>query len=175
MKENKKVLCFVAELFEDLELWYPVLRLREEGIEVKLVGREAGKVYKGKHGVSATSDLSFSEVNAQDYDGIIIPGGYAPDKLRVIQEALDLVKTADDMKKPIGQICHAGQVTVSAKILAGRKVTSVKAIKDDMVNSGAEWTDEEVVIDRNLVSSRTPSDLPAYVKKFIEVLNMDIM
>lgn len=171
MKENKKILCFVAELFEDLELWYPVLRLREEGIEVKLVGKEANKVYKGKNGVPATTDLAFNELVAKDYDGVLIPGGYAPDKLRVIEEALYLVKNMDDMNKPIGQICHAGQVTVSAGILKGRKVTSVKAIKDDMVNAGAQWVDEEVVVDKNLVSSRTPADLPAYTKKYIEVLN----
>ncbi len=167
---NKKVLCCVADVFEDLELWYPVIRLREEGVEVKLVGEEANKEYKGKYGLSATSDVAFREVRAEDYDGILIPGGYAPDKMRRLPEARALVKAMDDMKKPIGEICHAGWLPISAGILKGRKVTSVEAIKDDMVNAGAEWVDEEVVVDGNLISSRTPKDLPAYGKAFIEAL-----
>jgi len=167
----KKILCCVADIFEDLELWYPVIRLREEGYEVLLVGDEAGKTYTGKHGVPAVSDLAFKDVKAEDYHGLLIPGGFAPDKMRRLPEARKLVKDMDDQGKPIAQICHAGWLPISAGILKGRKVTSVDAIKDDMVNAGAEWVDEEVVVDRNLISSRTPKDLPAYAKAIIKALN----
>lgn len=167
----KKILCCVADIFEDLELWYPVIRLREEGYEVLLVGDEAGKTYKGKHGVPAVSDLAFKDVRAEDYQGLLIPGGFAPDKMRRIPEARTLVKEMDEAKKPIAQICHAGWLPISAGILKGRRVTSVDAIKDDMINAGAEWVDEEVVVDGNLISSRTPKDLPAYAKAIIKALN----
>jgi len=136
-----KVINLVHEDFEDLELWYPTLRLREEGTTVHLVGESGGITYKGKHGVPAVSDFGFAEV-------------------RAVHEA----------GKPIGQICHAGWVLVSAGILKGRRVTSVGAIRDDLANAGALWVDEPVVVDGNLVSSRRPPDLPQYVRAYIELL-----
>lgn len=167
---NKKVIALVEDDFEDLELWYPVLRLREEGTTVDLVGKEANKTYVGKYGVPATSDKAFGDVDVASYDGILVPGGWAPDKLRRYQEVIDFVKYMDENKKPIGQICHAGWVLISANILQGKQVTSTPGIKDDMTNAGATWHDEAVIVDGHIVSSRRPPDLPPYVKAFADEL-----
>ncbi|SEN71340.1 type 1 glutamine amidotransferase domain-containing protein [Lihuaxuella thermophila] len=166
---GKKVACFVEAEFEDLELWYPVLRLREEGAEVHLVGPKA-ESYKGKYGVPAQADLSLEQLNPEAYDGFLVPGGWAPDKLRRYPEVLSAIRHADEAGKPIGQICHAGWVLISAKILNGKRVTSTPGIRDDMENAGAVWVDEPVVVDGHLVSSRRPPDLPAYAKAFCDVL-----
>ncbi len=166
----KRILSLLGEDFEDLELWYPVHRLREEGCIVDLVAEEKGKTYHGKYGVPCTSDYSFAEVEAKDYDGLLVPGGWAPDKLRRFPKVLQLVREMDEAKKPIGQICHAGWVLASAGILKGRKVTSTPGIKDDMMNAGAEWVDEETVVDGNIISGRRPPDLPSYMKAYIKVL-----
>ena len=170
MQSNKKVISLVYHDFEDLELWYPVLRLREEGITVHIVGEKAGEKYIGKSGYPAHSDYSFSDINISEYDAILIPGGWAPDKLRRFPQVLDFVRHMDKNNKPIGQICHAGWVLISAKILKGRNVTSTPGIRDDMENAGATWYDEDVVIDRNIISSRRPPDLPQYAKAFCDVL-----
>ncbi|MBD1380370.1 type 1 glutamine amidotransferase domain-containing protein [Metabacillus arenae] len=168
--KDKKVIALVSEDFEDLELWYPVLRLREEGATVHLVGEKANVTYKGKYGVPAESDLSFQDVQADGYDAILVPGGWAPDKLRRYPEVLEMVRQMDQAKKPIGQICHAGWVLISAGILQGRKVTSTPGIKDDMTNAGAAWYDEAVIVDEHIISSRRPPDLPPYVRAFADVL-----
>ncbi|MDR6226066.1 type 1 glutamine amidotransferase domain-containing protein [Desmospora profundinema] len=168
--EGKKVVSFVEAEFEDLELWYPVIRLQEEGAQVVLAGPEANTVYKGKYGVPAETDRAFSELSADDYDAVLVPGGWAPDKIRRYPEVLRLIQEADQAGKPIGQICHAGWVLISADILRGRKVTSTPGIKDDMTNAGATWVDEAVVIDGNLVSSRRPPDLAPYAKAFCDLL-----
>ncbi|TBL78290.1 type 1 glutamine amidotransferase domain-containing protein [Paenibacillus thalictri] len=167
---GKRVLCFIDEEFEDLELWYPVYRVREEGAEVVLAGAKKGAVYHGKYGVPAQADGAFGDYDAGDFDGVLVPGGWAPDKLRRYPEVLDFVRRMNEANKPIGQICHAGWVLISAKILAGRTVTSTPGIRDDMENAGATWLDEAVVIDGNLVSSRRPPDLPPYAKAFCDVL-----
>jgi protease I len=167
---GKKVLSFVHEDCEDLELWYPVLRLREEGATVHLVGEDAGYTYKGKYGVPATSDFAFKDVDPNDYDALLVPGGWAPDKLRRFKEVIEIVRHMEERKKPIGQICHAGWVLISAKILNGKTVTSTPGIRDDMENAGATWLDEAVVVDGHLISSRRPPDLPDYMKAFIQVL-----
>ncbi|SEQ73148.1 protease I [Virgibacillus subterraneus] len=167
---DKRVIALVEDGFEDLELWYPVLRLQEEGTDVHLVGKESHKKYVGKYGVPATSDYAFSDVNAEDYDAILVPGGWAPDKLRRYPEVLEYVRVMNDAKKPIGQICHAGWVLISANILQGRTVTSTPGIKDDMSNAGATWIDEAVIVDGHIVSSRRPPDLPAYAKAFADKL-----
>lgn len=168
--KDKRILALVHEDFEDSELIYPIYRLAEEGIRVTLAGEKAKEPYHGKYGIPVVSDLAYGEVDPADYDGLVIPGGWAPDRIRRYPEALDIVKYMDDHSKPIAQICHAGWVAVSAGILKGRKVTSVPAIKDDMINAGAQWVDQEVVRDRNLVSSRRPPDLPAYMRTFIQLL-----
>jgi protease I len=167
---GKKILSFVHHEFEDLELWYPILRLREEGAEVHLAGEEAGKTYIGKYGVPADADYAYGDITPSDYDAILVPGGWAPDKIRRFPEVLNIVQYMDKNKKTIGQICHAGWVLISADILKGRKVTSTPGIKDDMVNAGAEWIDEPVVVDGHLVSSRRPPDLPDYLREFIKVM-----
>ncbi|MCK0472066.1 type 1 glutamine amidotransferase domain-containing protein [Halalkalibacter sp. APA_J-10(15)] len=168
--QHKKVIALVDEEFEDLELWYPVMRLREEGATVHLVGLEKDKTYIGKYGVPATTEYAFSEVKSSEYDGILVPGGWAPDKLRRYPEVLTLVKEMDQAKKPIGQICHAGWVLISAKILEGKIVTSTPGIRDDMENAGATWKDEAVVVDHHIISSRRPPDLPPYAKAFADAL-----
>lgn len=168
-KSNKKILLLVEDLYEDLEFHYPKIRLEEEAIKVIVAGPKK-MMYHGKKGLSAEPDITFSEINPDDYDGVVIPGGFAPDKLRRYQEVLDLVKKYDDEKKLIAFICHAGWVPISAKILKDRKATSFSAIKDDMINAGAKWEDAPVVIDGNLISSRTPADLGEFCKAIIKIL-----
>lgn len=167
---GKKVIQLVSADFEDLELWYPVLRLREEGAVVHIVGENANQEYIGKYGVPIVSEYAFKDINPEDYDAILVPGGWSPDKLRRYEDVISMVQTMDKSKKPIGQICHAGWVLISAKILQGVKVTSTPGIKDDMENAGATWVNEPVVTDGHIVSSRRPPDLPDYMREFIEVL-----
>lgn len=167
---GKRVIALVDEEFEDLELWYPIYRVREEGAEVHLVGPEKGKKYIGKYGVPAEAEYSFEEIDAKDYDGILVPGGWAPDKLRRYGKVLEMVKELHAAKKPIGQICHAGWVLISAKILQGVTVTSTPGIRDDMENAGAIWKDEAVVVDGHIISARRPPDLPPYGKAFVDAL-----
>lgn len=153
--------------YEDLELWYPVLRMREEGFSVDLAGEQRGKEYHGKHGLVAVADLGFREAKTREYDFLLIPGGWAPDKLRRVPDVLQMVREANERNAIIGQICHAGWVTISAKIMKGRRVTGTSAIRDDMENAGAIWCDEPMVRDGNLISSRHPGDLPAYAKALV--------
>ncbi|WP_082235635.1 type 1 glutamine amidotransferase domain-containing protein [Halobacillus massiliensis] len=168
--QNKKVIALVSKDFEDLELWYPLLRLQEEGATIHLVGEKAGTEYPGKYGVPATSDYGFDDIRPENYDGILVPGGWSPDKLRRYESVLNMVRHMDEHKKPIGQICHAGWVLISAGILEGRQVTSTPGIKDDMINAGAEWLDKPVVQDGHLISARRPPDLPPYAKAFADLL-----
>lgn len=171
-QEIKKgnILQLVEENFEDLELWYPVLRAREAGYNVVLAGKEKNKQYMGKYGVPATTEISFAEVKAGSYDGVLIPGGWAPDKLRRYPELLEIIHLMEKENKVMAQICHAGWVLVSADILKGKIVTSTPAIRDDMVNAGAHWKDESVVVDDYLISAQGPRDLPDYMKAVLERL-----
>lgn len=169
--ENKKVIALVEEEFEefeDLELWYPILRLREEGATVHLVGKEAGKTYTGKYGVPAEADYAFGDIRADEYDAILVPDGWAPEKLRRYPEVLEFVRSMDAAQKSIGQICHAGWVLISASILQGKHVTSTPGIKDDMTNAGALWHDEPVTVDGHIVSSRRPPYVKAFADKLAE-------
>jgi protease I len=168
--EGKKILMFVDDVYEDLELWYPKLRLMEEGAVVVIAGPEANKVYAGKHGYPCKSDASYNDVEEKDFDGLVIPGGFAPDKLRRVLKVLQLTKQFKDSRKLVAHICHAGWITISAKIMNGYKCTSTPGIKDDIENAGATWIDKPVVIDRNMVSSRRPDDLPDFCIGIIEVL-----
>ncbi|MHA7963686.1 type 1 glutamine amidotransferase domain-containing protein [Paenibacillus sp. CAU 1782] len=168
--QNKTVICLLDDEFEDLELWYPVYRVREAGATVLYAGPQKGKTHIGKYGVPAVADLSFDEVASSDIHGLLVPGGWAPDKLRRYPKVLQLVQELNAQDKPIGQICHAGWVLISAKILEGRKVTSTPGIRDDMENAGATWYDEAVVVDGNLISARRPPDLPPYAKAFVDAL-----
>lgn len=167
---GKKVIALVDEEFEDLELWYPIYRVLEEGAEVHLAGPQKGKKYIGKYGVPAEAQYAFEELNSRDYDGILVPGGWAPDKLRRYGKVLEIIREMHEARKPIGQICHAGWVLVSAKILDGITVTSTPGIRDDMENAGAIWKDEPVVVDGHIISARRPPDLPPYGKAFVEAL-----
>ncbi|WP_163528261.1 type 1 glutamine amidotransferase domain-containing protein [Halobacillus ihumii] len=168
--QGKKVIQLVSKDFEDLELWYPLLRLQEEGATVHLVGEKAGEVYPGKYGVPAASDYAFDEIDPANYDGILVPGGWSPDKLRRYDSVLNMVRHMNEHHKPIGEICHAGWVLISAGILEGRQVTSTPGIKDDMINAGATWYDEAVVKDGHIISARRPPDLPPYAKAFADLL-----
>lgn len=165
-----RVAALVEEIYEDLELWYPVLRLREAGAEVTIIGPKAGEIYKSKHGYPAKADLGMDDANADDFAGLVIPGGFAPDRMRRYPAMLNFVRAMDAAKKPIAFICHAGWVPISAGIVRGRTVTSVSAIKDDLINAGATWVDQEVVIDGHLITSRTPPDLPAFARELVKML-----
>jgi protease I len=166
---GRRAAVMVGPLFEDSEAIYPLYRLQEAGAEVAVVGIEAGSTVKGKNGIELEVEKAAGDVSADDLDLLVIAGGYGPDKLRADDGVLRLVGALHEQDKPIAFICHAGWVPASAGILTGRRVTSVPYIKDDMVNAGAEWEDSEVVVDGNLISSRRPPDLPAFMRATIEV------
>ena len=170
---NARVLIIGADLFEDMELLYPLYRLREEQAAVTLatLGGEPVSGKKGHGPVSADADIA--DVSADDFDALVIPGGYAPDKLRRDDDALGLVRAFDEAGKPIAFICHAGWVPISAGILKGRRATSVDAIRDDMVNAGVDWVDEETVVDGNLITARVPGDLGPWMRALLDALRAD--
>lgn len=167
---GKRVAVLVEDMYEDLELWYPYYRLVEEGAEVTLVGPEA-KVYQSKHGYPAKADVAADAVSAAMFDGVVVPGGFAPDRLRRYQAILDLVSGVFAKGGLVAAICHAAWVPISAGIMKDKRATCVSAIKDDLINAGATYLDQEVVVDGNLVTSRTPRDLPAFLPAMIEVLS----
>lgn len=163
------ILTIVDDIYEDLELWYPLMRLEAAGAKVTVAGLEK-KIYSGKHGYPAEAKSLISEMNSKDFDGFLIPGGFMPDKLRRIAKVLELTREFDEQGKLIAMICHAPWIPISAKILGGRTVTSTPGIRDDVENAGARWLDEAVVIDRNIVSARRPPDLPQFGEAIIEYL-----
>lgn len=168
--QGKRVAILAADLYEDQELWYPYYRLQEAGADVTLVGVEADTTYTSKHGYPVTTDESAQQVHAEDFDGVVIPGGYAPDKLRRSDAVLNLVRAIHDRGGMVAAICHAGWVPISAGIMRGRTATCFYAIKDDLINAGAVYKDEPVVADGNLVTSRSPADLPYFLPAIIETL-----
>jgi protease I len=163
------ILFFAGPLYEDLELWYPKIRLEEEGASTVVAGT-GEKTYQGKRGYPLTVDTSVDEVEAAEFDGLVIPGGYAPDIMRRSPKLLQLTREIYQAGKPVAFICHAGWVPISAGIVKGKRGTSVGAIKDDLVNAGMIWEDSPVVVDGNLISSRTPADLPLFCKAIIAAL-----
>ncbi|MFP4564802.1 MAG: type 1 glutamine amidotransferase domain-containing protein [Spirochaetia bacterium] len=165
---ERKAVILVEDMYEDMEFWYPYYRLLEEGYAVTVVAPEKNRVYTSKHGYPVKSEAAPEGIDIQSIDVLVVPGGYAPDKLRRYDGILDLVRGVYDKGGVVGMICHAGWVPISAGITKGRKVTSVSAIKDDLVNSGADFVDEPVVVDNRLVSSRTPDDLPVFVKAILD-------
>ncbi len=169
----KRIVALVDDLYEDLELWYPRLRLQEEGWEVVVAGPEAGKQYAGKNGYPCKADAAIPSISPRAFDALRVPGGFAPDKLRRCLHVQGLVQEMDRLGKPIAFICHAGWVLISAGILRGRRATSTIGIRDDMVNAGAIWVDEALVTDKNLVSSRTPADLPFFGRAIVDQLKRD--
>ncbi len=160
---GKTILFFAGPLYEDLELWYPKIRLEEEGARTVVAGT-GEKTYQGKRGYPLTVDANVDDLSAADFDGLVIPGGYAPDIMRRSPKLLQLTKEIYDAGKPVAFICHAGWVPISAGIVRGKRGTSVGAIKDDLVNAGLLWEDSPVVVDGNLISSRTPADLPHFMR-----------
>ena len=166
---KKTVLILVGPEYEDLEVWYPKLRLEEAGFDVKLAGT-GDREYRGKHGYPCVVDGKVADFPATSLAGILAPGGWAPDKLRRDAEVLRRVREVHERGKMVATICHGPWILISAGIVKGRKLTSTVGIKDDVVNAGATWVDEPAVIDGNLVSSRVPKDLPAFAKAMLEVL-----
>lgn len=167
--KGKRIAIFVDTLYQEMELWVPLYRFQEAGAETVTIGAKAGATYTSKLGYPATAQTSYDEVSAKDFDGLVVPGGYAPDHMRRHAKALEFVRETDEQGKLIAAICHALWVPCSAGILKGRRVTSFFAVKDDVVNAGGLWEDSEVVVDRNLVTSRTPADLPAFCRESIKV------
>jgi protease I len=167
---DRKVLILAADDFEDMELLYPLYRLIEEGVAVTVAGLDEHPV-RGKKGYGPLPvGATVAQVVEPDFDALVIPGGYAPDKLRRSDVVLDLVRAFDEAGKPIAFICHAGWVPISAKIIKGRRATSVSAIRDDMINAGADWVDEPTVVDGHLISARTPADLGPWMKALLRAL-----
>lgn len=160
----------VEDLYQDQEVWYPLFRLREAGAKVTAIGTGSKTTYTSKHGYPIQADQKIDDARAQDYDCVVIPGGYAPDILRRYEGVLSFVRDADRQSRVIGAICHGPWVLCSANTLRGRKATCFSAIKDDVIHAGATYTDEEVVVDRNLVTSRKPDDLPAFMKAILSLL-----
>jgi len=169
--KGEKVLIFAEEIYNEHELWYPYYRLLEAGAEVTIVGSGSAKSYMGKYGIPVTVDKNADQIVANEYDGVIIPGGYAPDHMRRYPAMVQIVKEMSDQGKVIGSICHGGWMLASADILKGRTVTSFFAIKDDLIHAGANYVDEEVVVDGNIITSRKPEDLPAFMKAIIAALS----
>jgi protease I len=170
MVEGTKVVILVEDMFNIYEFWYPYYRLKEAGVEVTVVGSGRKNQFTGKPATEVSVDTNAEDVSAADFDGIVIPGGYAPDMMRRSPAMVKLVADFDKADKLIAAICHAGWMLASADVLRGRNVTSFFAIKDDMVNAGAEWQDAAVVVDNNMVTSRTPDDLPVFMPAILKVL-----
>ena len=168
---GKKVIILVEQMFNDQEFWYPFYRLKEAGAQVVVVGSGTAGVYSGKSGTEAAVDASAGEISPSEFDGILIPGGYAPDHMRRHAEMVKLVQDIFNAGKLVAAICHAGWMLASAKILSGRTVTSFYAIKDDLIHAGANWVDQELVEDGNLITSRTPDDLPAFMRAVVAKLH----
>ncbi|MBI4272473.1 type 1 glutamine amidotransferase [Candidatus Uhrbacteria bacterium] len=167
---GKKIAILVEKYYEEIELWYPYYRLREEGAIVVRIGSGTAKTYEGKYGYPVTPDKSIDEVNAKDFDAVIIPGGFSPDFMRRSEHMVQFVKDIYAHRGVAAAICHGPWMLISANLVRGKKATSFFAIKTDMVNAGAEYIDTEVVSDQRIVTSRKPDDLPAFCKAIIDAL-----
>jgi len=170
--EGKRVAVLVGPGYEDLEFWVPLMRMQEEGAQVTVVGREAGKTYTSKSGgLTATAGAGAGDVSPQDFDALLIPGGWAPDKLRRYPAVLSLVRGMYEQDKIVGAICHAGLVLISAGIVRGQRATGSLGIKDDLVNAGATWVDEPAFRAGNVVWGRVVADIPAYCRELVAALS----
>jgi protease I len=168
--QGKKVIVLAEEMYNEYELWYPYYRLKEAGADVTLVGSGSAESYKAKSGLEVNVDTSADQVSAADYDGVVIPGGYAPDRMRRYPSMVKLVRDFFEAGKVVAAICHAGWMLASAEIIEGKTVTCFFSIKDDLIHAGGNYVDKEVVVDGNLITSRTPDDLPAFMRAVIEGL-----
>jgi protease I len=165
----KTLLTFVDDVYEDLELWYPKLRLEESGYDTRLAGPEL-RSFTGKHGYPAKADLLIQDARSADFVGLLVPGGFMPDKLRRDPKVLSLTREFFEQGKLVAFICHGGWIPISARILKGRRATGSLGIKDDLENAGAVWVDQPVVVDGNLISSRTPRDLAPFARAMVDFL-----
>ncbi len=168
---DQRILMFVGDIYEDLELWYPKLRLIEAGVHVTVAGPQANTHYAGKHGYPCVSDAAIAEMDAADFTGLIVPGGFMPDKLRRDPNVLQLVRDFHESGKLIAAICHGGWIPISAGVYRDVRVTGSPGIKDDLINAGAHWEDAPVVIDRHFVSSRKPDDLPDFCRGILQIFS----
>lgn len=167
--KGKRIAILVDQMYQEMEVWYPLFRFREAGADVVTVAAKAGESYASKLGYPCKADLSYDAARAEDFDGVIAPGGFAPDFIRRHPRAIEFVREISSQGKLVAAICHGPWVLCSAGVLKGRRATSFFAIKDDVVNAGAKWEDSEVVTDENIVTSRKPDDLPAFCLACIEV------
>jgi protease I len=168
--QGKRVVVLVAEGFEDLEFWVTVMRLREEEAAVTIAGTEPGVPLRGKNGLEAAADVDVTHVSAAEIDALVVPGGWAPDKLRRSAAVTSLVRDVHEADKIVGLICHAGLVGISAGIVAGHRATGSLGIKDDLVNGGATWVDEPALRDGNLVWGRVVEDIPAFCRELVAAI-----
>ncbi|NBB80566.1 MAG: DJ-1/PfpI/YhbO family deglycase/protease [Verrucomicrobia bacterium] len=167
---HHRVLFFVGDIYEDLELWYPLYRLQEAGARTVIAGETLG-TFAGKNGYPCAAEALIDDMDEADFTALVIPGGFMPDKLRRNPKVLELTRAFDQSGKMIAMICHAGWIPISAGIMQGRTVTSTPGIKDDLTNAGATWVDEAVVTDGHIISARRPPDLPAFGGAIINYLN----
>ncbi|ALS21948.1 MULTISPECIES: type 1 glutamine amidotransferase domain-containing protein [Paenibacillus] len=167
---GRRVALLIEDDYQELEAWYPVLRLQEEGATVVIVGSGRKSTYHSKLGYPITADRSADEVKADEFDAVVIPGGFAPDHMRLSRPMVNLVRKAYESGKLTAAICHGGWMLASAGAVRGRRVTGYLPIRDDVVNAGGEWVDAEVVCDGNVITSRTPEDLPAFAREIVKYL-----
>jgi protease I len=168
--QDKRIAVFLEEGFEDLEFWVTVMRLREEGAKVRIVGTKADQTVKGKNGLAATSEVAAESVSADDFDAVVVPGGWAPDKLRRYPSVTGIVRRVYEQKKIVGLICHAGLVGISAGIVKGHRATGSKGIKDDLINAGATWVDQAAFRDGSLVWGRVVEDIPDFCRELVKAI-----
>ena len=172
MAKDLKIAILVDQLFQDSEVTDPKEKLNNAGFKVEIIGPNNNEEYVGKKGTKIKADKSIDEVSAKEYVGLVIPGGWAPDKMRMNEKMVRFVQDINAKDKPIGCICHGGSLLIEADIVKGRKVTSYASIKTDLINSGARWSDKEVIVDGNLITSRTPADLPIFCAELLKVLSL---
>ena len=169
--DGKRIAILAENMYQEMELWVPYYRFKEEGAEVKVVGAGGAKSYTSKHGYPVSVDVQADQVSPVEFDAVIVPGGYAPDMMRRHEPMVRLVRESAQQGKVVAAICHAGWMLVSAGILKGKKATSFFSIKDDLIAAGAQWVDAEVVVDGSLITSRKPDDLPAFCREIIKALS----
>ena len=166
----KKILIFVENGVEDSEFIYPYYRFQEEGYKMDIAAPKANTIYTGKHGLTFTSEYAPKDINIDDYDAVIIPGGQAPDRMRIHKELVNIIKAANVEGKIIAAVCHGPQMLIEADIVRGKTVTSWPSVRTDLRNAGAKVLDESAVVDGNLVTSRSPADLPDFCRATIKLL-----
>src|SRR6266576_3579114 len=169
--EGKRIAILAENMYQEMELWVPYYRFKEEGADVKVVGAGGAKGYTSKHGYPVNVDVQADQVKAVEFDAVVVPGGYAPDLMRRHPAMVALVREAAQQGKVVAAICHAGWMLVSAGIVNGRRATSFFSIKDDLIAAGAKWEDSEVVVDGNLITSRNQDDLPALCRAIVGALS----